>query len=175
MYHLVDFYQICSVPTFFKSSDLISVNFYMRGVLLVLIRVSRCSLREFLSYIGWTYSARSPTNWPYLVYQTSWIFAPETHKVLISQAARQGLAVLMASASVVLKHETSTLRQRHNFISIDFKNLAWWLRSWGHQPWQSWFGSDERSRRGVGSTYTGTVTFFILQQSFSLSIPVNQF
>jgi len=32
---------------------------------------------------------------------------------------RQGLAVLMASAVVVLKHETSTLRQRHNFISID--------------------------------------------------------
>jgi len=38
-----------------------------------------------------------------------------------SQAARQGLAVLMASASVVLKHKTSTLRQRHNFISIDLK------------------------------------------------------
>jgi len=38
-----------------------------------------------------------------------------------TQAARQGLAVLMASAVVVLKHETSTLRQRHNFISIDFK------------------------------------------------------
>jgi len=29
--------------------------------------------------------------------------------------------VLMASAVVVLKHKTSTLRQRHNFISIDFK------------------------------------------------------
>jgi len=29
--------------------------------------------------------------------------------------------VLMASAVVVLKHETSTLRQRHNFISIDIK------------------------------------------------------
>jgi len=38
-----------------------------------------------------------------------------------SQAARQGLAVLMASAVVVLKHVTSTLRQSHNFISIDFK------------------------------------------------------
>jgi len=41
--------------------------------------------------------------------------------LLESQAARQGLAVLMASALVVLKHETSTLRQRHNFISIHFK------------------------------------------------------
>jgi len=38
-----------------------------------------------------------------------------------SQAARQGLAVLMASAVAVLKHETSTLRQIHNFILIDFK------------------------------------------------------
>jgi len=38
-----------------------------------------------------------------------------------SQAARQGLAMLMASAVVVLKHETSTLRQSHNFISIDLK------------------------------------------------------
>jgi len=27
----------------------------------------------------------------------------------------------MASTVVVLKHETSTLRQKHNFISIDFK------------------------------------------------------
>jgi len=27
----------------------------------------------------------------------------------------------MASAVVVLKHETSTLHQSHNFISIDFK------------------------------------------------------
>jgi len=34
---------------------------------------------------------------------------------------RQGIAVLMASAVVVLKHETSTIRQRHNFISIDLK------------------------------------------------------
>jgi len=40
---------------------------------------------------------------------------------LLSQAARQGLAVLMASASVVLKHEISTLCQMHNFISIDLK------------------------------------------------------
>jgi len=44
-----------------------------------------------------------------------------TQNFIISQAARQGLALLMASAVVVLKHETSTLRQRHNFLSIDFK------------------------------------------------------
>jgi len=41
--------------------------------------------------------------------------------IIISQTAWQGSAVLMASASVVLKHETATLRQRHNFISIDLK------------------------------------------------------
>jgi len=41
------------------------------------------------------------------------------HTTQPSQAAWQGLAVLMASAVVKLKHETSTLRQRHNFISID--------------------------------------------------------
>jgi len=41
-------------------------------------------------------------------------------KKLLSQAARQGLAVLMASA-VLLMYETTTLRQSHNYISIDFK------------------------------------------------------
>jgi len=38
-----------------------------------------------------------------------------------SQAARQSLALLMASAEVVLKHETSTLRKSHNCISIYLK------------------------------------------------------
>jgi len=42
-------------------------------------------------------------------------------QIVSSQAARQSLAVLMVSAVVELKHETSTLRQRHNFISIDLK------------------------------------------------------
>jgi len=41
--------------------------------------------------------------------------------ISLSQAARQGLAVLMASAVIVLKRETSTLHQRHNFTAIDFK------------------------------------------------------
>jgi len=40
---------------------------------------------------------------------------------MLSQAVQQSSALLMASAVVVLKHETSTLRQSHNFISIDFK------------------------------------------------------
>jgi len=40
--------------------------------------------------------------------------------VQITQAARQGVAVFMASAVVILKHETSTLRQSHNFISLNF-------------------------------------------------------
>jgi len=37
----------------------------------------------------------------------------------ISQAARQGLAVLMATAEVVLKHATSTTYQSHIYESID--------------------------------------------------------
>jgi len=39
----------------------------------------------------------------------------------LSQAARQGLAVLMATAVVVLKHETSTTYQSHIYESIDLK------------------------------------------------------
>jgi len=38
-----------------------------------------------------------------------------------SQAAWQGLAVLMASTVVVLKHETSTTYQSHIYESIDLK------------------------------------------------------
>jgi len=37
----------------------------------------------------------------------------------ISQAGLEGL--IMASAVVVLKHEISTLRQSHNFLSIDLR------------------------------------------------------
>jgi len=50
-----------------------------------------------------------------------------------------------------------------------------WLRFGGYQPWQSWFGSDERSRRHVGATYTGTVTFFSFYYILLQPIPVNQF
>jgi len=44
-----------------------------------------------------------------------------TYIVCLSQAARQGLAVLMATAEVVLKHETSTTCQSHINESIDLK------------------------------------------------------
>jgi len=39
----------------------------------------------------------------------------------LTQAARQGLAVLMASAVVVLKHKSSTTYQSHIYESIDLK------------------------------------------------------
>jgi len=42
--------------------------------------------------------------------------------VLSHQAARQGLAVLMASAVVVLKHETSSTYQSLIYESIDLKS-----------------------------------------------------
>jgi len=38
-----------------------------------------------------------------------------------SQAAWQGLVMLMATAVVVLKHETSTTYQSHIYESIDMK------------------------------------------------------
>jgi len=41
----------------------------------------------------------------------------------LSQGARQGLAVLLATAVVVLKHVTSTTYQSHIYESIDLKFL----------------------------------------------------
>jgi len=72
----------------------------------------------------------------------------------------------MASAVVVLKHETSTLRQRHSFISIDFKfGVSDYVRevnSYANLVWIRW--AVETSR---GVTCTVPVTsFFILQQSY---------
>jgi len=65
-----------------------------------------------------------------LSYQVGTLFTDKLSKLdqllficelLKSQAARQGLAVLMASAVVVLKHETSTTYQIHIYESIDLK------------------------------------------------------
>jgi len=53
------------------------------------------------------------------------------------------------SAVVVLKQETSTLRQSHNFISND-TNLAWVITLGRSPALPSWFLSKERSRRHVG-------------------------
>jgi len=76
----------------------------------------------------------------------------------ISQAARQGVAVLMASAVVVLKHETSTLRQSHNFISID---LTFGVGDNVREITSpAKFGSDPMS--GLDATF-----FLILPQSYS--------
>jgi len=77
-----------------------------------------------------------------------------------SQAARQGLAVLMASASVVLKHETSPLRQIHNFISID---LTFGVGNYVKEDTSpAKFGSDPMSVRDTtwGNIY-GSCDFFI--------------
>jgi len=78
--------------------------------------------------------------------------------------------VLMASASVVLKYETSTLRQRHNFISIDFKfgvgdNVREVTNPDNVDP-----GPMSGRDATWGATYTDTVTiyiyiFYILQHS----------
>jgi len=91
-----------------------------------------------------------------------------------SQAARQGLAVLMASASVVLKHETSTLRQSHNFISIDLKfGLSDYVRKITSP---AKFGLDLISGRDAtwGNIY-GYCDFFLFFNRATAHITVNQF
>jgi len=76
----------------------------------------------------WIWNKFSFILYPYFVIVLTYSFNCAIHWLqisqacpVLSQASQQGLAVLMASAVVVLKHETSTLRQSHNFISIDFK------------------------------------------------------
>jgi len=80
--------------------------------------------------------------------------------------------VFMASAVVVLKHETSTLRQSHNFISIDVKfGVGDYVRE-DTNPAK--FGLDPMTDRDAtwGNIY-GPVTFY---SSTELQhIPVNQF
>jgi len=87
----------------------------------------------------------------------------------------------MASASVVLKHETSTLRWSHNFISIELKfGVSDHVRE---VTSPATFGSDPISGRDAtwGATYTGTVTFvfcfflFLYSSTELQPIPVNQF
>jgi len=68
-------------------------------------------------------------------------------------------SLLMAFAVVVLKLETSTLRQSHNFISIDLTFGVGDNVRKVTSPAKIWFRSDERSRRHMGATYTGLVTF----------------
>jgi len=63
----------------------------------------------------------------------------------------------MASAVVVLKHETSTLRQSHNYISID---LTFGVGDYVKEVTSpDKVGSGPMSRH-VGATHTGPVTFF---------------
>jgi len=72
--------------------------------------------------------------------------------------------MLMASVVVVLKHETSTPRQSHNFISIDFTfGLGDYVRK---VTSPAKFGSDPMS--GLGATWdhhnTGLVTVFVYRR-----------
>jgi len=75
--------------------------------------------------------------------------------------------VLMASAVAVLKHETSILLQRHNFISIDFKFSV--RDSVREVTSPAKFGSDPMSGRDAtrGQHIYGSWLFFISQQSYS--------
>jgi len=69
--------------------------------------------------------------------------------------------VLMASAVVVLKHSTSALRQRHNFISIEFKfSVGDYVREVTNRDK---VGLGPMSGRDAtwGQHNTGTVTFLV--------------
>jgi len=87
---------------------------------------------------------------------------------------RQDLAVLMASAVIVLKHETSTLRQSHNFISID---LTFGVGDYVTLPALVWIRWTVETQRG-GNIY-GSCDFFVVfvfNSSTELQpIPVNQY
>jgi len=73
----------------------------------------------------------------------------------------------MASAVVVLKHKNSTLRQRHNFISIDFKFGVGDYVKEVTSPAK--FGLDSMSGRDT------TVTFCLLFYSSTEQQLMNQF
>jgi len=51
----------------------------------------------------------------------AYVTLPQNNSLASITGSRQGLAMLMASAVVVLKHETLTPSQSHNYMSIDFK------------------------------------------------------
>jgi len=95
--------------------------------------------------------------------------------ISVSQAARQGLAVLMASAVVVLKYVTSTLRKSHNFLSIDCKfGVGDYVRE---VTSPAKFGLDLMSGRDATweATYTGPVTFLYYSSTELQPIAINQF
>jgi len=86
-------------------------------------------------------------------------------------------AVYMASAGVVLKHATSTLRQRHNFIAINLKfGVSDYVREVTNPDK---VGSGPMS--GQAATYSQHIGyhanfFLFLDSSTKLQpIPVNQF
>jgi len=64
--------------------------------------------------------------------------------------------MLMAADVVVLKHETSTFRQSHNFISIDFKfGVGDYVREVTNHRRRNWGGAKgaQAPNRQVGGTY----------------------
>jgi len=80
----------------------------------------------------------------------------------LSQAARQGLAVLMAAAVVVQKHENSITHQSHIYESINLKfGYADYVRRFSNP---AKFGEDRFSGGAptMVVTYTGRVSFCII-------------
>jgi len=75
----------------------------------------------------------------------------------------------MASAFVVLKHETSTLRQSHNFISIDFTfGVDDYVRDITN-PAKFGLDATRQNETSRGGNMYGLCDFFdvVLQQSYT--------
>jgi len=93
----------------------------------------------------------------------------------LSQAARQGLAVLMASAVAVQKHETSNLRKGTILYQL-FSNLAWMI-TLGRSPTLTKLVQVRQAletRRGANEY--GYCDFLFFYSSTELQpIPLNQF
>jgi len=86
-----------------------SLRIFLINLHNVLYIVVRCITRSMYAIDQYGISAtRRSTTW-----------SQQLLRVRQRKNHRQGLAVLMASTVVVLKHEISTLRQSHTFISID--------------------------------------------------------
>jgi len=125
--------------------------------------------RQRWQYIH-TFHSRSVNIWQYFTEQSS-----NTHPITWALLVQAGLTVLMASAVVVLKHETetSTLCQSHNFISIDLTSgVSDYVKK---VTCLTEFGSDPMSGRDatwgqhirVLWLFKLFFVFFILQQSYS--------
>jgi len=84
-------------------------------------KLSTCSDIFFIKPFGSPAVVNRRTSNKYLFIKIRSWNEPITQRLRLTGSPAGLSRVIMASAVVVLKHENLTLRQRHNYISIDFK------------------------------------------------------